>query len=94
MRLLKFWTWAATFFSGDRTDITESVSFGLAASIVYGNFHFLTPLSLYFLKKRLKSMYADRSAAAHRASHTHVSDKDVADLSQWIGGYSSTWWRS
>jgi hypothetical protein len=84
MRLLKFWSCAETFFSGDRTDISESVSFGLAASVVYGNFRFFEPPEFKNLKKRLKSMYADRSAATHRASHTHVSDKDVADLSQWI----------
>ena len=35
MRLLKFWSCAELFFSGDRKDITESVSFGLAASLVY-----------------------------------------------------------
>jgi hypothetical protein len=84
MRLLKFWSCAETFFSGNRVDITESVSFGLAASMVYGNFRFFEPQEFETLKKRLKHMYADRSAAAHRASYTHVSDKDVADLSQWI----------
>jgi hypothetical protein len=84
MRLLKFWSWEETFFSGDRTDITESVSFGLAASVVYGDFRFFGPQEYEGLKKGLKITYAQRSAATHRASHSHVSDKDVADSSTGI----------
>jgi hypothetical protein len=84
MRLLKFWSCAEVFFSGDRRDITESVSFGLAASLVYRSEPFVDPRELEDLKKRLKRMYGERSEATHQASHSHVSDKDVADLSQWI----------
>lgn len=29
-------------------------------------------------------MYDQRSAATHQASHSHISNTDVADLSQWI----------
>ena len=84
MRLLKFWSCAEAFFSGDRNDITESVSFGLTASLVYRTEPFVDPCEFEGLKKRLKRMYAQRSDATHQASHSHVSDKDVADLSQWI----------
>jgi hypothetical protein len=75
MRLLKFWSCAEVFFSGDRRDITESVSFGLAASLVFRSEPFVDPREFEGLKKRLKRMYAERSDATHQASHSHVSDK-------------------
>jgi hypothetical protein len=85
MRFLKFWSCAETFFSSDRAEISESVSFGLAATVVYGDFRSAQPPEFRGLKKRLKRMYRQRSAATHRGSYSHVSEKDVADLSQWIG---------
>ena len=84
MQLLKYWSCAEAFFSGDRKSITESVSFGIAASLAFGGSPFVDPGEFDALKKRLKKMYAQRSDATHQASHVHVSDKDVADLSQWI----------
>lgn len=84
MRFLKFWSCAEAFFSESHTDISESVSFGLAATVVYGDFRSPEPPEFRELKRKLKSMYGQRSRATHRASYSHVSDKDVADLSQWI----------
>ena len=83
MRFLKFWS-CAEAFSASHTDISESVAFGLAAIVVYGDFRSPEPPEFRELKKKLKNMYAQRSKATHRASYSHVSDKDVADLSQWI----------
>lgn len=51
---------------------------------VYGDFRSPEPPEFQGLKKKLKNMYGLRSKATHRASYSHVSDKDVADLSQWI----------
>ena len=84
MRFLKFWSCAEVFFSAGQTNISESVSFGLAATVVYGDFRSPEPPEFQGLKKKLKNMYGLRSKATHRASYSHVSDKDVADLSQWI----------
>jgi len=84
MKLLKFWSCAEVFFSGDRQDITESVTFGLAASLMLRPEPFVDPREFRGLQKRLKRLYAERSKATHQASHSHVSDKDVAELSQWI----------
>lgn len=84
MRFLKLWSCAEAFFSTGHTDISESVSFGLAAMIAYGDFRSPEPPEFRGLKKKLKNMYGQRSRATHRASYSHVSDRDVADLSQWI----------
>jgi len=84
MRFLKLWSCAEAFFSAGHTDISESVSFGLAAIVVYGDFRSAEPPEFQGLKKKLKTMYGQRSRATHRASYSHVSDRDVADLSQWI----------
>jgi hypothetical protein len=84
MRFLKLWSCAEVFFSASQTDISESVSFGLAATVVYGDFRSPEPPEFQGLKKKLKNMYGQRSRATHRAAYSHVSDKDVADLSQWI----------
>jgi len=84
MRLLKLWSCAEAFFSTRQLDISESVSFGLAAIIVYGDVPSPEPPEFQGLKKKLKNMYGQRSKATHRASYSHVSDRDVADLSQWI----------
>jgi hypothetical protein len=84
MRFLKLWSCAEAFFSTGHTDISESVSFGLAATIVYGDFRSPEPPEFRGLKKKLKNMYGQRSKATHRASYSHVSERDVADLSQWI----------
>jgi len=84
MRFLKFWSCAEAFFSVGHTDISESVSFGLAATVVYGEFRSAEPPEFRGLKKKLKNLYAERSKAAHQASYAHVSERDVADLSQWI----------
>jgi len=84
MRFLKLWSCAEAFFSIGHTDISESLSFGLAAIIVYGDFRSPEPPEFRGLKKKLKKMYGQRSRATHRASYSHVSDRDAADLSQWI----------
>ncbi|TMQ03323.1 MAG: hypothetical protein E6J90_53665 [Deltaproteobacteria bacterium] len=84
MRFLKLWSCAEVFFSTDHMHISESVSFGLAATIVYGDFRSPEPPEFQELKKKLKNMYGQRSRATHRASYSHVSDRDAAELSQWI----------
>jgi hypothetical protein len=84
MRFLKLWSCAEALFSTAHTDISESVSFGLAAIVVYGDFRSPVPPEFRGLKKKLKNMYGQRSKATHGAAYSHVSSGDVADLSQWI----------
>jgi Apea-like HEPN len=84
MRFLKFWSCVEAFFSSGRTGIVQAVSFGLSASLTYGDFPFVERSEFESLRKRIRSMYAQRSAATHGAAHSHVSSKDVADLSQWV----------
>jgi len=63
MRFLKLWSCAEAFFSTGHADISESVSFGFAATVVYGDFRSPEPPEFRGLKKKLKSMYGQRSQA-------------------------------
>ena len=75
---------AECFFSGNRTDVAESVSFGLAGTLVFGPHPSYAPVELFSLQARLKRLYDKRSAATHHAHHAHVFEHEVAELSQWI----------
>lgn len=84
MKLVKYWSCVETFFSGGNADITRAVSTGLATVLVFGGYNFVPTADYRSLKKRIAGLYGLRSRAVHGASHKHVSDKDAADLSQWI----------
>ncbi len=84
MRFLKYWSCIEAFFSGDRDEITKSVSIGLAATLTHSSLNFCEPKEYLSLKRRIAHLYAPRSKAAHRAAYGHVSDRDVSDLSQWV----------
>ncbi|MCP5984248.1 hypothetical protein NL349_26725, partial [Klebsiella pneumoniae] len=69
------------FFSGDQKDITRSVSVGLASVLVFGGYQFAPVEDYPVLKKRIAKLYGLRSKAVHRASRTHITENDVAELS-------------
>jgi hypothetical protein len=83
MRLIKYWSCVETFFSADNKDITRSVSTGLAAVLVYGGFNFVPETEYLSFKKRVAKLYDLRSRAVHGAAYNHVSEANVADVSQW-----------
>jgi hypothetical protein len=84
MKLVKYWSAVEIFFSISQAEITRSVSSGLAAVLVFGGFAFV-PLADYIkTKRRIADLYTARSKAVHRASHSHVSELDAAELSQWV----------
>jgi hypothetical protein len=84
MKLVKYWSAVETFFSADHKEITKSVSSGLAAVLLFGGFEFIPVGEYGATKRRVAKLYAARSRAVHRGSHTHVSDLDAAELSQWV----------
>jgi len=84
MKLVKYWSCIEAFFSSNCSDITRSVSTGLAAVLVFGRFRFIPIESWKNTKDRAVKLYNLRSRAVHRASHTHVSERDAADISQWV----------
>jgi hypothetical protein len=83
MRLIKYWSCVEGFFSVTKDDIAENLSIGLAAVLTFGGYGFLEPTDYQATKARIKNLYGHRSTAVHRASHDHVSESDVATLSQW-----------
>ena len=84
MKLVKYWSAVETFFSINQTEITRSVSAGLAAVLVFGGFEFVPIADYITTKRRIAELYSARSKAVHRASHRHVSALDAAELSQWV----------
>lgn len=84
MRLIKYWSCIETFFSIEKKDITRSVSIGLTSVLVYGGFSFVAESEYVLFKKEVAKLYNLRSHAVHRASYKHVSEHDVAKLSQWV----------
>lgn len=84
MKLVKYWSCAETFFSADNKDIARALSAGIASVLVFGHFRFVPEDEYAKIKKRVTKLYDHRSRALHGASHSHVSPRDTADLSQLI----------
>ena len=84
MKFVKYWSCAETFFSSDQTDITRSVSVGIAAVLVFGGYGFVPVENYSSLKKRIAKLYALRSKAVHRASRSHITEMDVGELSRCV----------
>lgn len=84
MKLIKYWSCVEVFFSLGKEDITKSVSAGLTSVLVYGSFRFIPQSEYASIKKRIKALYDLRSDAVHSAWYSHVSERDVSDLSQWV----------
>jgi hypothetical protein len=83
MRLLKYWSCVETLFSVPQ-ETTQSVSLGLADALVFGPVGFLQAEEHPALVLRIVKLYDKRSRATHGASYQHVSERDAADLSQWV----------
>lgn len=84
MKLIKYWSCVETFFSAENKGITRSVSVGLASVVAFGRFRFVALEDYEEVKRRAVKLYGLRSRAVHGAAHRHVSDRDAADLSQWV----------
>ena len=82
MQFVKYWSCVETFFSIDQEEITKSASVGVAAVLVFGGYEFEPRDKYSSLKKRVATLYALRSQAVHRASRSHITEADVAELSR------------
>ena len=83
MQFVKYWSCIETFFSIDEEEITKSVSIGVAAVLVFGGYEFAPREEYSNVKKRVTSLYGLRSRAVHRASRSHITESDVAELSRY-----------
>lgn len=84
MQLIKYWSCVEAFFSLTDERITDAVSSGLASLLVFGGFHFVPVAEYSTLKRQIKTLYSYRSKAVHRGSHQHVTERDLAQFSQWV----------
>jgi len=83
MQFVKYWSCIETFFSSGENEITKSVSIGVAAVLVFGGYEFVPREDYLNVKKRVTSLYGLRSRAVHRASRSHITGSDVAELSRY-----------
>lgn len=83
MQLIKYWSCAEAIFSGDGRAITKSVSEGVAGVLVFGGFNFKPVEEYGEIVRELTAIYDKRSKAVHDARHDHVTQRDIATLSQW-----------
>ncbi|TPI65054.1 hypothetical protein FJ417_00290 [Mesorhizobium sp. B3-1-7] len=84
MRIVKYWSCVEAFFSLEKDKVTQSVSSGLASILAHGGFRFVHFSEYATVKKKIGDLYDLRSFAVHRADHKHITEKDVAQLSQWV----------
>ena len=83
MQFVKYWGCIETLFSTGEEEITKAVSIGVAAVLVFGGYKFAPREDYSNVKKRVASLYGLRSRAVHRASRSHISGSDVAELSRY-----------
>lgn len=84
MQFIKYWSCVEVFFSIEKDEIIKSISSGLSGVLIYGGFNFFLEEKSSYLKSRISKLYDLRSRAVHGAAHYHVTERDVADLSQWV----------
>ncbi|CAN7157797.1 hypothetical protein [Mesorhizobium sp. LjNodule214] len=51
---------------------------------MYGGFRFVDVAEYDEIKKKIGDLNDVRSQAIHRAAHRHVTERDVAQFSQWV----------
>ena len=83
IQLIKYWSCAEAIFSGNGQAITKSVSESVAGVLVFGGFNFKPVEEYDDIVRELIAIYAKRSKAVHDARHDHVTQRDIATLSQW-----------
>lgn len=84
MQLIKYWSCVEAFFSFKEEEITHAVSSGLASLLAFGGFKFVPVAEYSTIKKKISTLYKHRSRAVHRGSHQHVTERDLAQFSQWV----------
>lgn len=84
MQLIKYWSCVEAFFSFKEEEITHAVSSGLASLLVFGGFRFVPVEEYSTLKQHISTLYKHRSRAVHCGSYQHVTERDLAQFSQWV----------
>jgi len=83
MQFVKYWSCLECLLGGPGDKLTETLAVGVVVVLTYGHFRLLKELEHEKHVRTVKRLYALRSQAVHRASHSHVMFRDVVLLSTW-----------
>lgn len=83
MQFVKYWSCLECLLGGPGEQLTETLAVGVVTVLTFGHFRLLESKDQLQHSKTVKRLYADRSKAVHRASHSHVTTRDVELLSSW-----------
>jgi hypothetical protein len=83
MQFVKYWSCIECFFSIDKLDVTEALAVGVSTVLTFGHFPLYESSDYLVTRKRVKSLYGERSQAIHSAHHEHILGQDLVLLSQW-----------
>jgi len=83
MEFVKYWTCIESIFTAGTDEISETISSGVAAMMVWGPTATEPESKLITIKKEVKSLYDHRSKALHHGHHNHVKYSEIAQLSRW-----------
>ncbi|HEY8904856.1 MAG TPA: hypothetical protein VIM63_02340, partial [Rhodoferax sp.] len=83
MQFIKYWSCLECLLGGPGDELTETLAVGVVTVLTYGHFRLLDASDYVRNAKTVKRLYAARSKAVHKASHSHVTFRDVELLSSW-----------
>jgi len=83
MQFVKYWSCLESLLGGPGDNLTETLAVGVVIVLTYGHFRLLQESDREEHVRTVKRLYGLRSRAVHRASHSHVSHRDVVLVSVW-----------
>lgn len=83
MQFVKYWSCLESLLGGPGDNLTETLAVSVVIVLTYGHFRLLKDSDRDEHVRTVKRLYGLRSRAVHRASHSHVSHRDVVLISVW-----------
>jgi hypothetical protein len=83
MQFVKYWSCLECLLGGAGKELTENLAVGVVILLTYGHFRLFFVADYDKNIKVVKRLYAARSKAVHRASHSHILFSDLSKLSTW-----------
>lgn len=83
MQFVKYWSCLECLLGGTGKELTETLALGVVTVLSFGHYRRLQVPDWEENMRTVKRLYALRSRAVHRASHSHVTFQDVVLLGTW-----------
>lgn len=84
MQLVKFWSCIECIFSFmNDGQTTKAIRDGMTGMLICGGYRLVDEKEKSSLRKEIKRLYDLRCGAVHDAEHSHVTERDVAQVSKW-----------